>query len=295
MRIAVTGASGFLGRHLLNRLRRNNRCEALPLSHSSNLEGAILWDAVMSAKECASILRGCDAVIHTAAYVPANHRSSSEAQKCIQVNAIGTLNLLEGCDLAGVKRLIFISGANIFAPVHGVISDDSPLRCAHSPYYLGSKLLAEVYVRDAAAQRLDTVIIRPSSIYGQGMRRGVIQVIAEKVMGGQTVELKNNGDYRSDLVHVDDCVSAIESLAVSSFVGEVNIGSGVAVDLRTLTSTIGRVMGRDDLSLKLLPKDRHASEGFAAVDLTKIRSLIPYHPMMIEEGLRKTLPASYLS
>lgn len=289
MRIGITGVSGFLGSHLMDHLKQLDDCEVVALSHSQQVEGTVYWDAGMPSDTCAALLQGCDVLIHGAAYIPADHSDASEAGRCISVNAIGTLNLLNACKVAGIEKMVFISGANIFAPVDGKIRENSPISCVHAPYYLGSKVLAEVYVRAAASRGLNASIIRPSAIYGKGMRPGVIQSIAQRLIRDEVVTLKNNGDYRADFVHVDDCVSAIGYLALSKFRGEVNIGSGVATNLRDLAAAIASVLGKDLDSIKVEPGDGAPAGGFGAVDLERIKSLMEYRPASIREGLRKTL------
>ena len=109
--IAVTGASGLIG-HAVTSAARSRGLDLRPLSRSA--VGDLAFDLGSSLLP-AEALRGCDAVVHLAAYVPTNHDDPAEASACWTVNALGTLKLMQAMAEAGVRRLIQATAANAYA------------------------------------------------------------------------------------------------------------------------------------------------------------------------------------
>ena len=116
MKVLVTGASGFVASRLIKKIQNSNKHKVFATSSTIKSKNFIYWDASISPKKFSKSLNGFDMVIHLASYIPQNHKDEGEAKKCINVNSIGTLNLLNSCKLAKIKRFVFISSANIFAP-----------------------------------------------------------------------------------------------------------------------------------------------------------------------------------
>lgn len=171
MKVLVTGASGFLGHHIVQALARCDGFEVLgttrgavePVLGASFVPGI----EVNSATDWSDLLSGVDVVIHCAARVHvAKKDSEAELALMDEVNVQGTLNLATQAVGAGVKRLVFISSI-------GVLGDRTiePFRGNEDPHpespYARSKLQGEVALRSVSAQsNLEFVIIRPPMIYG---------------------------------------------------------------------------------------------------------------------------------
>ena len=108
MRVAITGAAGLLGSAVLQRLR-NAQHEVIALSSSKReiTEAELVpWDATQNWRRTAEALRRVDVVIHSAAYIPRDNSDATEAARCLEVNALGTLQLLLAAKQAMVRRLV---------------------------------------------------------------------------------------------------------------------------------------------------------------------------------------------
>jgi UDP-glucose 4-epimerase len=288
MRIAITGAGGLLGGAVLRRLLDEGH-EALALSRS--LEDAIdfevvPWDAADPWQVTAEPLRHADVLIHSAAHIPRDHRDAAEALRCIEVNAIGTLNLQRAAEHAGVGRFIYVSGANVLSPRAEMVREDDPVGCEHAPYYLGSKLLGEVYVRAALARGMDGLIVRPSSIYGPGMRTGVLQTFARSLMDGEPIRLMDGGCFRADYVWREDVASVLVAAVTGSHRGVVNLGSGQSTTVSEVAHLLCDVLGADPELIEVeAPRGATEARGFGPVDISRAGDWFDFHPKALRDGL----------
>ncbi|CAB0151221.1 N-acetyl-alpha-D-glucosaminyl-diphospho-ditrans, octacis-undecaprenol 4-epimerase [Pseudidiomarina piscicola] len=173
-KIAITGATGFLGKNLFKKL--NTRySELILLSRTpSNERGAIQFDIGGNlSRESCEWISGCDVVIHCAARAHIMNESASDPlAEYRKINTEGTLQLARLAAKSGVRRFVYISSIK----VHGernlskaAIDEVSQLEPV-DPYGI-SKLEAEVGLREISAQTgMEFVIIRPPLIYGPGVK-----------------------------------------------------------------------------------------------------------------------------
>ena len=241
MKIAVTGCSGFVGSELIKKLLLDNSNTIVHLSSSIKSKNYNFWQADMPPVESAKLLKNCDMLIHLAAHIPAKQDDFEEASKCLKINTLGTLSMLRACILANVKRFVYISSFNIFS-YEDKKNNSKIASCNNAPYYLGSKLLGEIYVKSKNFSQLSTLIIRPSSIYGYQMKSGVLKVLIDKLIKKEEIILNNNGEYKSDFLYLSDCVAAIKELSLSNYIGEVDIGSGVTTNILAITNYIAEIL-----------------------------------------------------
>jgi nucleoside-diphosphate-sugar epimerase len=249
------------------------------------------WQATQGWRETAAILRGIDAVVHAAAHIPPDQADPDEARTCLEVNALGTLNLLRAAENAGLQRFIFISTANVLKPQARPVSEDDPIGGEQAPYYLGSKVVAEVFVRSFRERGLRTLILRPSSIYGPGTRGGVLSTFADRLRAGEPIVLHHGGRYRADYVWRADVVGLVGAAVDSDRVGEVNVGSGRATPLTEVAAILCRVLRADPRLIVVEPDGATAlvGAGFSAVDITRAQQWFGFQPMGLAEGLERWL------
>jgi nucleoside-diphosphate-sugar epimerase len=179
MRIAVTGATGFLGRYLVHHLAEKGhllRCWHRPGSDRRGFEnqaGAIEWLPGSLGEEAAAreLVRGTDAVVHAAVQwqEPRNRGRGSPGVATVffGVNLTGSLQLFQAAFDAGVPRFVFISTC----AVHEVILDDRPLDEAHplwpTSHYGAHKAALEAFVCSyGLGQGWPICALRPSGVYG---------------------------------------------------------------------------------------------------------------------------------
>ncbi len=165
----VTGASGFIGGHLTQRLVDEGyqvRCLVRPTSDTSMLEGLDVEIAVGDLTRASTLARaaeGCRYVLHCGALVS----DWATAQEVTRVNVEGTRNLLEASVAASVSRFVHISSTDVYGYPGGKGIDETYPAARFRNWYAHTKLVAEREVHRAQDEHeLETVILRPSTVYG---------------------------------------------------------------------------------------------------------------------------------
>ena len=206
MKIALTGASGYTGGHLLKRLRlRGDSVKALVRPESITPElrssGAEIVSGVLgSADDAARLVDGCDAVMHVAAvYRTAGHPDAYYRE----VNVEGTRRLLEAAAHAGVRRFVHTSTVGVHGDVkQPPATEDAPI--APSDIYQQTKAEADALAREFGRTRnLEVAIVRPGAIYGPGETR-LLKVFRSIARGRYAVV--GTGAPHYHLVYIDDLV-----------------------------------------------------------------------------------------
>jgi nucleoside-diphosphate-sugar epimerase len=167
----VTGASGFIGRHLLQALK-NSGWDVRAFVHRTppaEIFGVISFRGdILDVAALAKAMAGVDTVFHLAAAVGSVVTDPHMFRK---INVIGTKNILAAAQRAGVGRVVHFSSIGVLGAVKPGIVADEDCPAAPRTLYDRTKFAAEVAVRQAAANGFDVVIVRPGWVYGPGDRR----------------------------------------------------------------------------------------------------------------------------
>ena len=206
MKVALTGASGYTGGHLLKRLlARGDTVKALvrPDSITTEVKGSgaeIVPGSLGNTGGARALVSGCDAVLHVAAvYRTAGHPDSYYRE----VNVLGTKVLLEAAAEAGVRRFVHTSTVGVHGDVKNPPADEeAPL--APSDIYQETKAEAETMAREfGLTHGLEVAIVRPGAIYGPGETR-LLKMFKGIARGRYAVVGTGKPHYH--LVYIDDLV-----------------------------------------------------------------------------------------
>lgn len=219
--IALTGASGFLGRYVVQELVRQQqslRCWHRPGSDRTgfvDLAEGIDWLPGELGDDAAtqSLVEGCDAVVHAALHHPGGGFRGGEGDLVAfaERNVVGTLKLIEAARAAGVGRFVFVSTC----AVHEKILDDRPLDEAHplwaTSHYGAHKAAIEKFVHSyGMGAGYPICAVRPTGIYGVAHppERSKWFGLIQQVVRGERVECRRGGKE----VHAADVARAVRLL-----------------------------------------------------------------------------------
>ena len=248
--VLVTGADGFIGSHLVERLvAEGARVRALVCYNSQNSWGwldtfdketlaqiEVVAGDVRDGAYVASAVEKCGVVFHLAALI-AIPFSYHAPEAYVDTNIKGTLNVLLAARRFGVERLMTTSTSEVYGTARYVPIDENHPFQGQSPYSaskIGADRLAESFYRSFG---LPAVIVRPFNTYGpRQSARAVIPTIISQLLSGQTEIKMGNLDPTRDFVFVKDTVDGMIALArCEAAVGqEVNLATGVEISIREL-------------------------------------------------------------
>ena len=216
-RILVTGATGFIGSHVIQHLiEQGYTVRAIGRNLDKGLQlsamGADFRPVDLTDRQ--SVINVChdiEGIIHGGAL----SSPWGKNKDFYQINVTGTSNILEGCEVHGVKRLVYISSPSVMSQHRDQrnLCESDPLPDKFVSPYSRSKKLAEDLVRQNQSASLETVIVRPKAVYGPGDNAIFPRLIA--AAKAQRLKIIGNGKTVINLTHVEDVVLALE-LALTS-------------------------------------------------------------------------------
>ncbi len=293
----VTGGCGFIGTNLISRLaERDARVRVLDNLSVGKRYDVAPFDVdlrVGDIRDAASLqqhFQGIDVVVHLAAHTRVIE-SISEPELNFQINATGTLNVLQACRLSGVKKVIFAStGGAILGeqtpPVHeGMVP--KPV----SPYG-ASKLAGEGYCwAFHGSYGLDTVALRFANVYGpHSYNKGsVVAQYLKNILKGEPLVIYGDGQQTRDFVFVSDLVDAILLADATDAAGEVfQIASGRETSILELLATLQQVIPQAAFDVRHEPaRPGEILRNYASIE--KAHRMLGFGPKVpLDEGLRQT-------
>ncbi len=244
--ILVTGATGFIGGHLAQRLVHDGhgvRCLVRASSDTTLIDELgveVVVGDLTSPPSLAAAADGCRCVLHCGARVS----DWATVKEIARVNVEGTRNLLDACVSASVQRFVHFSSTDVYGYPGGAAIDEAHAATRFRNWYAQTKLAAEAEVRRAEqAHALDAVILRPATVYGP-RSTDVVGEIARAIRGGHMI-LIDGGRAMAGLCFVDNLVdAAILALGHEAARGQAfNVSDGLDVTWRQFTDDLAKGLG----------------------------------------------------
>lgn len=297
MRVAVTGGTGFIGRHVVAALAAAGHEVVVVARHPVPVDGAArVVQGDVANREIAAALAGSEAIVHLAGLSDAS-QSLADPVGYTTINAVGTLNVLEAARLMGAG-VVFASSQRIYEPWHGPLREDAPK--VPTTVYGWSKLAAEGWATMySQIYGVPTISLRAFTVYGPGQRArggasGVLAIFAERTLRGQ--ELTIHQRHLRDFVWVGDAAAAflraVERLDDPRVQGRAyNLGCGVATaldDLARLVQARSGMANPPPITLRDATEQEPREEVFATLD--RIRAALGWSPTVaLEDGIDRYL------
>ncbi len=307
-RVCVTGGAGFIGGHLVDALMSLGASVTVidDLSNATldHLGGLIEFDparvrfvhgSILDPGALARAAEGAAAVFHLGALcsVPL---SIELPMRTWEVNATGTLRVLEAARGAGSKRVVFSASSSAYGNATTLPVREDMLPAPLSPYAaskVAGERLMEAY---AESYGLSTVSLRYFNIFGPRQRAGspysgVIPKFVEAALAGRAFVLHGDGEQSRDFTYVGNAVLAnlLAGASDSPLLGQVvNIGTGIRTTVRALAD---RVLDAFGCSAELAQHGpvRRGDVLHSVADITLAKELIGYEPITgVDEGLGLT-------
>jgi len=293
----VTGGCGFIGVNLVVQLVRRGHSvrvlDNLSTGNREDLDQSQVELHVGDIRDSSAVSKACqgvDTVVHLAAHTRVVD-SVSNPDLNFEINAVGTMNVLQACRATGVKKFIFAStGGAILGEQEPPVHEGMVPRPV-SPYG-ASKLAGEAYCSAFyGSYGLNTVMLRFSNVYGPfSYHKGsVVAQFFRDLMQKRPLVVYGDGQQTRDFVYVDDLVSAILLADAANTPSEVfQIASGRETSIRTLLETMQKVLPEMTFEVRYEPaRVGEIRRNYANID--KARRMIGFDPKTsLEEGLANT-------
>ena len=246
--VLVTGATGFLGEYLTQRLTKRYRVLALGRNREKGKkleeQGAVFCPGDFTRREsCAWYFQGVDYVIHAGALSTV----WGEWEDFYRTNVLGTELVAALCRENGVKRLVYLSSPSIYTGKEDQyhIREDQAPKQNNLNYYIKSKLMAEAILRKWEKKGLETVILRPRGLIGIGDTSLVPRILTANAKTG--IPLFREGRNLVDLTSVENVALACElSLTAEKAPGRAfNITNGEPMEFRNILEQFLRAIGEE--------------------------------------------------
>ncbi|WP_224242056.1 NAD-dependent epimerase/dehydratase family protein [Hyalangium gracile] len=256
MHVLVTGGAGFIGSHVVDALLNEGHSvvilDDLSMGRTANLPTRagrleVLIGSVLTPELCARAARHADAIIHLAARnsVP---RSLVEPRLVVDVNVVGTLNVLEAARNAGVSRVVYASSSSVYGAAPRLPMREEQPVAACSPYAATKAAMEQLAQAWTRSFGLPTIGLRFFNVFGPRQRpqspyAAVIpRFVGACLRGGEAI-IYGNGEQTRDFTYVENVVTATLRALIAAEVcfGNVyNIAMGAQISVREVYAAVAR-------------------------------------------------------
>ncbi len=298
-KVLVTGGSGLIGSVLVKDLVARDyevnlldRRKSLPLEKINYFQGSVL-----EKEDIRRAIKGCDYVFHLAAVLGVA-LSTQRALECLDVNVLGTRNILEVAAKEGVKKVLLTSSSEVYGEPEKVpIHEDFP-RQPKSEYGF-SKCIGEEYCKAFKLNHdLNYTILRYFNVYGPNQAlKFVMPLFINNAISGKPLVVYGSGDQIRSFCYVDDAVNGTQKAMFSSQADNhvFNIGNDKEpISVFDVARKVLALMGKKEEPVIVPFENSDRSETreiFKRIpDISKARKMLNYEPKIdLEEGIHRII------
>jgi nucleoside-diphosphate-sugar epimerase len=300
-RIVVTGAAGFIGSNLVDRLLDlgaevigidnlyNGRIENLELA-SQDPKFKFYRGDIRDLNFLIDVFEGVDVIYHQAAFTSVP-QSVIMPSNCNDVNVNGTLNVLNAARKCDVNKIIYASSSSVYGDTPTLPKREDMPRVPISPYGV-AKLACEAYMEAYHnVYGLNTTSLRYFNVFGPRQKdspySGVIAIWLGCILRDEDLAIFGDGKNSRDFTYIKDVLEANILAETHNTPGEIlNIGAGSPITLTELAKIMLKLAGKENLSINYAdPRPGDIIHSYA--DISKAKKLLKFEPKYNqEEGLK---------
>ena len=298
MKILITGGLGYIGSKLIERLlKKDNQIDIID-NKSTNISKEITGCKIIIADITnfedlkKKITKNYDLVLHLAAQ-SSGPKSFEDPELDIKVNILGTVNIIQLCNLNKIPKIIFASTFTVYGDHVDINNYNENLPCKPKSLYGVAKLAAENYIKIFGEKyNIKWNIMRMFNVYGPGQDlsrkdQGLVSIFLSYVLEGNHIPVHGSLERFRDVVFIDDVIDAWELCIYGNVDNEVfNVGTGKKTMFKDLINKIIKLYNKD-VSVKVTGSTPGDMMGCIA-DISKIKQMLNYEPKHeLEDGLKK--------
>ena len=242
----VTGGGGFVGSHLVNGLLERGAQQvvvydkALPSGGDHDRQRVKFVEGdVSDAEQLRQAISTIQGVFHLAV-LPLGD-CEKDPGRAVEINILGTFNLVQAAVAAGVQKLVYSSASSVYGDTLEIMDEQHPFNPL--TMYGVSKLCGEFLLRPFL-KPLSSVVLRYMNVYGPGQRGGLIPTVLSKILSGEPPTIHGDGSASFDFVHVRDVVQCNLLAMESAVSGEAfNVGSGTEATVKQIVTWLLEITG----------------------------------------------------
>lgn len=286
MKILLTGASGFIGSHILKSLIEKFGCSSIVVLTSNKLSDVecLVYDSIQKFNFDKDIFDDVTHIIHAGAFTPKDNSQSNDIE--FSFSNIEYTKELISYSFENLSRFINISTLDVYAPTLNTLSERSVIDPIS--LYGSSKLYCEKMVKAFSTQRkISYMNLRVGHVYGPGEEKykKVIPIAMKNIIENKALELWGKGDDLRSFIFIEDVVTSIlNSIDTAETDLDVNIVSGSAVPISDLLNKIIVTSGKN---VAITRKDSNHGKRDLVFDNRLLLSTLLTEETDLMNGLKK--------
>ena len=278
MVVLVTGGSGFIGSHIVDKLVEHGygvRVMDLREPHRDDVEW--LKGDILNPHDCLAACRDVDVVYHLAAIADVNV-ALSDPELCVRVNEFGTLNMLKAAVATEVDRFILASTSWVYGRTSGVVTEETPLPPPDNIYTktkIGQEHLVIAWNKHFG---LPYTILRYGIPYGPRMRSNMaIAIFVRRAMRGEPIKIFGDGEQGRCFIYVEDLAEGnVAALSPSAKNEVINLAGKEFVTINAIVGILREIFG-DKVKTERAPPRPGDFRG-AVISIEKAKRLLGWEP-----------------
>jgi UDP-glucose 4-epimerase len=295
--VLITGGAGFIGSHLVERLRKENDVRVLdtfatgPRSNISSLpDEQVIEGSVTNRSIVEEAVAGADIVLHLAAMMGVK-RTLENPLEVLEVNIDGTRTVLEASVDAGVERVLVASTSEVYGDAPQPPYHEANAKAPKTNYAV-AKFADEKFTRAYAERHdLDYTIVRYFNVYGPRQDSSsygyVVPIFVRNAINDEPLRVHGDGTQTRDFTYIDDAVEGtIRALGRAGKNQTFNIGAGSELRILDLAETVVEEIGSG--RIECVDHQRPYKVKRRCADISRARERLGYDPQTnLKRGIQK--------